>query len=93
MADDSKVWGLIANLFGPLGGVVAYLVRKDDAFVKFHAVQSVIFGIVLWIITMFTFGLGGILGLVYLFLAWKAWQGEKYMLPVLGEYAEKYSKQ
>ncbi len=91
MADDSKLWGVIAN-FGWLGGLIAYLVKKDDPFVKFHAVQSILLSIIVIVASVVTFGIGGILVLLHFFCMWKAWQGEKYKLPAIGDMAEQYSK-
>ena len=106
MADDSKLWGAIAYLLGILGGVLAYLVKKDDPYVKFHAVQSILFNISLIVIFVvlgvmsFIFWPIGLISplvwlvwlLAWLFLMWKAYSGEKYKLPVLGAMAEQYAK-
>jgi uncharacterized membrane protein len=81
LSDDEKLWGALAyflgfviSIFGP---IVAYFIKKDSKFVKFHAIQSIIFavaaGIVfggLWFVTfilaVITGGLGALLGILLL---------------------------
>ena len=106
MADDSKLWGAIAYLLGILGGIIAYVVKKDDPYVKFHAVQSILLWITLFIISAVLSVMSAVfwpIGLIFpllwlvyllawLFLMWKAFSGEKYKLPILGGYAEQYAK-
>ncbi len=97
---DSNFKGAIAYLLGCISGVVLYLVEKEDKYVRFHAVQStILFGglFILNIVLMVT--LVGILlmpivGLIalalWVFLMYKAYNGEKYKLPYIGDMAEKY---
>lgn len=104
--------GYVINLLGLPLSLILYFVKKEDKFVKFHALQASIFWIatavvfvaltvVLGIIAVATAGLGAvlfactpILGLVFLvidlYAAYKAFQGEKYMIPVVGPFCEKY---
>ncbi|MBI5046819.1 DUF4870 domain-containing protein [Candidatus Micrarchaeota archaeon] len=95
MADDSKLMAAISYVW--IIGVLMYFTKKEDAYVRFHAVQSILFGIAASIVISVTvFVLIGFLlipvyFLAILFLAYKAYNGEKYMLPVLGEMAEKYA--
>lgn len=59
----------LAYLFGLIGGIIVFLIAKDDQFSKFSAVQSILLSITLGIISMiasmvsvaiaaFTMGLG-----------------------------------
>jgi len=76
--------------------VIFLLIEKKDDFVRFHAMQSIItFGgltilamvpVVGWILSPFVMILGFILWLVCII---KAYQGEKFVLPVVGELAKK----
>lgn len=111
---DSNLMGAIAYLCGWLTGVIMYLVKKDDKFVKFHAIQSILLSVVVMVVfvglMVVTLILGfipvinvvaGILALIVyplmmlvmlllmLFLMWKAYQGEKFKLPLIGDFAEK----
>ncbi|HET8625274.1 MAG TPA: DUF4870 domain-containing protein [Gemmatimonadales bacterium] len=44
-----NVAGALAYLLGPITGIVFLLIEKNSAFVRFHAVQSIVFGVI-WII-------------------------------------------
>ena len=97
---DENVAGLLCYLVGWVTGLIFFLIEKNNKFVRFHALQSMItFGV---LTALFMFGgfipflgwmLYPILGLVQLIL-WvllmvKAYQGEKFKLPVIGDIAEK----
>lgn len=98
---DPKLAGLLSYLFSIIGGIVFYAISKDK-FVRFHAMQSIILGaayIVLMIVVAFIpvvrYFLWWILPLAFLALTIimmiKAYQGEKYKLPIIGDIAEKNS--
>ncbi len=92
---DPKVAGLLCYLLGWVTGVIFLILEKKDKFIRFHAVQSTItFGIIFVIyIIFFWVPLFWILWLLVLILwvvlMYKAYQGEKYKLPVIGDIAEK----
>ena len=104
---DPKVSSLLAYLLWIVGGIVFYAISKDS-YVRFHAMQSILFSvvfiaidIVLGILGVFSsifgfgFGISSLVSLVF-FIFWiilmmKAYQGERYKLPILGDLAEKYS--
>ncbi|MCE5299593.1 MAG: DUF4870 domain-containing protein [Spirochaetia bacterium] len=109
MADETKktALGLTENfsamvcyLFGWVSGLVVFLLEKDNKFVRFHAMQSVIvFGgllvlnIVLgaipvlgWAVAVLVWPLSIVLWIV---LMVKAYRGEKFKIPVAGDMAEK----
>ena len=54
MTDDEKLWGALAYFLGffisLLGPIVAYFIKKDSKFVRFHAVQSILFSVVFGIV-------------------------------------------
>lgn len=80
----------LAYLLGILSGIFFYLTEKNDKYVRFHAIQSIALGVVMFIPSMFIpfFGALAYIALtVYLMV--KAYHGEKYKLPVLGDFAEK----
>ena len=99
---NQNVAGMLCYLVGWITGLIFFLIEKDDKFVRFHAMQSMItFGglTVLFMFVGFIPVLGWmvvpILGLVQLVL-WillmvKAFQGEKFKLPVIGDLAEQNS--
>lgn len=71
---DPKIAGILAYLFGWLGGLVIYLVNKDNLS-RFHGAQSILLNIAVFIvffglsILSFILGfVGDFLGLIFLFL-------------------------
>lgn len=85
----------LSYVLGWLTGIVFLLIEKDP-FVRFHAMQSLItFGILTllslvpvvgWILSPLVLIVGFVLWLV---LIYKAYQGEEFKLPVVGEFAKK----
>lgn len=91
----------LAYLLGWVTGIIIFLVEKENKFVRFHAMQSiVVFGalsvvaIVLTLVPVIGWTLLPLLSLVQLVLAIlliiKALQGEGFKLPVAGDIAEKH---
>jgi uncharacterized membrane protein len=100
MGMDQNVAGLLCYLVGWVTGIIFLVLEKDNKFVKFHAIQSIIvFGAitVAGIIFRFIPFIGGILSwllwalgfILWIILMVKAYRGEKYKLPVAGAIAEK----
>lgn len=85
----------LSYALGWLTGVAMLLIEKDP-FVRFHAMQSVItFGaltvlsllpVVGWVLAPLIMIVAFVLWLV---LIYKAYQGEEFVLPVVGEFAKK----
>ena len=99
---EENVAGLLCYILTWLSGLVFFLIEKDSKFVKFHAMQSIItfvaLIIIMWIANVIPLiggviaGLVGLLMLVlWIILMIKAYQGEKFKLPVIGDLAEKWS--
>jgi len=99
MGMKSRTAGLLCYLFGWVGGLVFLLLERDNRFVRFHAIQSILFfgaiSILEWVFNYFPFalfGLGGVVGLIG-FIGWivlmvAAHRGRYYKLPLFGDYAE-----
>lgn len=101
---DPKVSALLCYLIGFVGGIVFFAISKDK-FVRFHAMQSIMLSVALGVVWALFFALQFvapflffITWIVYLgvFALWivlmmKAYNGEKYKLPVIGDMAEKYA--
>ncbi|MGB9634996.1 MAG: DUF4870 domain-containing protein, partial [Candidatus Micrarchaeia archaeon] len=73
--NESKLLGAIAYFLGILA-IVLYMIKKDDKFVRFHSVQSIMLSILVMVasmlimftsivLTILTMPLGGIGGLFY----------------------------
>ncbi len=97
---EANIAGLLCYVLGWVSGLVFILIEKQSNFVRFHAIQSIyvfgiltIAGIVLgWIpvLNVVLVPLIGVLGVVlWIILMIKAYQGEKYKLPLVGDWAEK----
>ena len=102
---DSNIGGLLAYVLGWVTGLIFFLIETKDEFVRFHAMQSMIvfgaisiFSIVFGILFRVPY-LGAILGsllwfasvVLWIILIVKAYQGERFKLPIAGDLAEKYS--
>ncbi len=96
---DENIEGLLCYVLGWITGIVFLILEKDNKFVRFHAMQSLVTFLALFIISM-VISLIPILGAVislllnllmvfiWLFMMYKAYQGEKYKLPYAGDFAE-----
>lgn len=96
-----NVAALLAYLVGFITGIIFYLIEKENKFVRFHAMQSIVtFGFLF--VVGFVLAVSGI-GIALLPVLWvleivlwvvlmvKAYQGEMFKLPVIGDIAEKNS--
>ncbi|NJE62562.1 DUF4870 domain-containing protein [Thermococcus sp. 21S7] len=98
---DENVEGLLAYVLGWFTGVIFLLLEKESDFVRFHAMQSTITFLGLTIVA-FILGfipvigaiIGGLLwivGLIFWILGMvKAYQGERYKFPIVGNLAEQW---
>lgn len=103
MAEEKTFTGLPSNteaafayVLGWLTGIAFLLLEKNDKFVRFHALQSVVvfggitviamFPIIGWMLSPLLMMAGFIL---WLFLIYKAYKGEEYKLPVIGPFVAK----
>lgn len=98
MGGSSNTNALLAYILGPITGIIFVLIEKNDKFVRFHAFQSIFASVVLIALNLVLSSIGlylisSVLGLValvlFIFLMMKAYQGQKYKLPVIGDFAEK----
>jgi len=100
---EANVAGLLCYVLGWISGLVFILIEKENKFVRFHAIQSIIvFGAITVASIIFRWMpfIGSILNLLLSFLAlvlWivllvKAYQGIMYKLPWAGNLAEKLVK-
>lgn len=86
--------GALAYVLGPLTGVI-FLILEKDSFVRFHAMQSIVVFVALFVLELIPlFGmLVGLVGFVlWLLLIYKAWQGEEWEVPFLGKFARQFVK-
>jgi uncharacterized membrane protein len=110
---EANVAALLSYVLGWVTGLIFFLIEKDNKFVKFHAMQSmVVFGALF----VAQIGIGMLMGafimmrlvffiplfsllntliilvalILWVILMVKAYQGEKFKLPVAGDIAEKH---
>jgi uncharacterized membrane protein len=97
---EPNVAGLLCYVLWWVSGLVLLLLEKENKFVRFHAIQSIIvFGavtvlnIILPYIPFIGWALASIVGLaavvLWIILMIKAYQGEMFKLPIAGPIAEK----
>lgn len=103
MADtqgNENLLGAVAYLGAFITGIILLLVEKQSKFVRFHAMQStILFGgifvanVALGFIPLLGWLAGLLLSLLgfvlWIVCMWKAFQGETYKVPYVGEMAEK----
>jgi uncharacterized membrane protein len=92
---EENVAGFLCYLLGFVTGIVFLAVEKKSSFVKFHAKQSTITFLGLFVIIVVV-GWIPVLGalvwisalILWLVLMIKALQGKRYSLPIVGKLAE-----
>jgi uncharacterized membrane protein len=96
---DENVAGFFCYLLGFITGIVFLVVEKESRFVKFHARQSTITFLGLFVISFIVGWIPviGILILIFSLILWlilmvKALRGEKYMLPIVGKLADEKTR-
>jgi len=93
---EQNLAGALCYAFGWVTGLIFLLTEKENKFVRFHAMQSIIVFGFLNVTAIVVFPLSPLVALLS-FALWlvcllKAYQGEKFHLPVVGEIAEKQLK-
>jgi uncharacterized membrane protein len=96
---DEKIVATLAYLIGWVTGVVFLLIEKENSFVRFHAMQSIVIFVPLTVALIvagfipffggfldFVIGLAGLF--IWLFMMFQAFQGKRFKFPYAGDYAE-----
>lgn len=93
---DENVAALLAIFFAPISSIVFFFIEKESKFVKFHALQSGILGVALFVIYT-VLGFIPVIGwiilfllpipvlVLYVFMLVKAYKGEWFILPIIGK--------
>ncbi len=86
----------LSYVLGWVTGLIFFVIEKESKYVKFHAMQSIIFSVawtilsMLLVVTVVGPMFLGIVGLVvWVICIIKAYSGEMFKLPVIGDMAEK----
>ncbi len=113
---DPNVAAALSYSLGWITGLIFYLIERENRFVRFHALQSILFNIAVFVVlgglgaflALFTAvpGLNIIMGalgslvsflislavfVVWIILMVRAYRGERYHLPVVGDLADQGS--
>ncbi|MFO8055682.1 MAG: DUF4870 domain-containing protein [bacterium] len=96
---QENIAGLLCYVAGFITGIVFLVLEKENKFVRFHAMQSLVTFLALfvisivagfiplvgWLISLLIAPLGLVL---WILLMYKAFQGQKFKLPIIGDFAE-----
>ena len=100
---DENLAGALAYFGVFISGVALLVLEKDSSYVRFHALQSTVTFLGLFVISQ----VGGLIPLIgplltvivppttlilWIILMVKAYQGERWQLPVIGEIADERSE-
>ena len=99
---EQNVAGLLCYVVWWVTGIIFLLLEKDNKFVRFHAIQSIVlFGAITVVLIILSFIpvigwifstiIGIIAFILWIVLMLKAYQGQMYKLPVAGDIAAKSS--
>ena len=118
---DENVAALLSYVFGWVSGLIFFLIEKDSRLVRFHAMQSLLFNVligvvitVIWIVfavlLLIVSQISGVASTLFsliatlvwvvisigILIAWimcliKAYNRQYYKLPIIGNFAEKFS--
>ncbi len=88
----SALLSYLSLIIFPIFGIVVLFMDKENKFARFHAAQSILLYVVfliLGVLSTVTCGITGIVALIiWIFMMWKAYSGEYYKLPVIGDLSE-----
>jgi uncharacterized membrane protein len=89
---DITVAAMLTYILGWLSGVFFLVVEKNSGFVRFHAWQSVLtflpIFLLLWVLPIW-FLFWPLSVIAWLLLMFKAFQGERFKLPIIGDIADR----
>lgn len=97
---EENIEGALCYVLGFITGIIFLMLEKDNKFIRFHAMQSILVFLPLWVMAFFIGWFIWFLWMItpfiwllslilWLILMLKAFQGEMYKLPIIGDAAEK----
>ena len=89
ITDDDKLWAALSWVFFIIA-IIALLMddKKARPYIKYHAVHSIVAGIVFTIISSVTLGCGTPVFFIALYFAYQAYQGEKVEIPIITDFVK-----
>jgi len=89
ITSDDKLWAALCYIpyLNPIISIIALVMedKKARPFIKFHAVQSIVLGILAYVTTPLC-GLGLLVAIYMLYLAYTAYQGQSTVVPVVTDF-------
>jgi uncharacterized membrane protein len=98
---EANVEAALSYLITPITGILVFIMEKDNKFVRFHAFQSILFGVVsmgalsiseslkvILIGFILKQALSVLIALAWFYLMWQAYNDIEYELPFLGKIAK-----
>ncbi len=96
---EPNVEAALAYVLGALSGIIVLVFEKNNKFVRFHAMQSVIAHLAIFVVSVVAgvvpvlgFLVGSLLTLVTLvlfaFMAYQAYSNKEFELPIIGKIAK-----
>jgi uncharacterized protein len=91
VTQDDKLWALLSWLFWPVALVMLLMDdKKSRPFIKYNAVLSLAFAVVLYVLGTITVGCLLVVGGIYaIVLAIQSFQGQWVKVPVLTDFIKK----
>jgi uncharacterized membrane protein len=98
---DANLAAALAYLCGFVTGLILLAVEKESRFVRFHAMQSTVLFLGVLVLSiavnsilllgalLYAFVLFPAVVILWLVLMFKAYNGERFKLPIVGDFAEK----
>jgi uncharacterized membrane protein len=102
--ENQNLLGALTYLLGFITGIIFLVIEKKNDYIRFHALQSVAVFAPLMIVLVFLSTFFGPLGvflnfvvsilvfIIWIFLMYKAFSGERYKIPYIGQWVEKQLK-
>jgi uncharacterized membrane protein len=97
ITQDDKLWALLSYLLSPIVPLIALLMEEKKArpYIKFHAVQGLILGLIMdilylvlgWVFVGLCLGLAVFVYMIVIGI--KAYQGETMVVPVITDWIKK----
>jgi len=98
---DPNVAAALSYVCGMLSGIAFLILEKQNRYVRFHAMQSTITFVLVLLADLMLMGLGVVgwvmavpfivaVVVLWIFLMFKAMNGELYKLPYVGDWAEQH---
>ncbi|MDE1866045.1 MAG: hypothetical protein KGH94_05420 [Candidatus Micrarchaeota archaeon] len=94
---DERIVYLFTYLLLWISGLLVFLTEaKKNKRIKYHAVQATILGVIVFVLVIAPLPLVPLLGFLLwiygMYVAFMAYEGRDISMPVIGQYAEQYSK-